>query len=84
MKKTMTAFSMIIVLILSLGVVAAQGTRTRDNIGADSVPVAVEVAPGMFYLGKTIQNGQLLEGYSFVHYAKDKEVHEKMTVDNSC
>ncbi|MBK5191003.1 MAG: matrixin family metalloprotease [Methanosarcinales archaeon] len=31
---------------------------------------AVEVAPGVFYLGESMDNGKVVEGYAFVHYVK--------------
>lgn len=34
---------------------------------------AVEVSPGVFYLGKSMDNGKVVEGYAFVHYAKGNE-----------
>ncbi len=34
---------------------------------------AIEVSPGVFYLGKSMDKGKVVEGYVFVHYAKGYE-----------
>ena len=31
---------------------------------------AVEVSPGVYYLGESMDNGKVVEGYAFVHYVK--------------
>lgn len=38
---------------------------------------AEEVAPGVFYLGKSMHKGKAVEGYAFVHYAKDSDKAKK-------
>ena len=38
---------------------------------------AVEVAPGVFYLGKSMDKGKVVEGYAFIHYAKDSDKAKK-------
>ena len=36
-----------------------------------------EVAPGVFYLGESMDKGKVVEGYAFVHYAKDSDKAKK-------
>jgi len=33
-------------------------------------PQATEVAPGLYYLGQTVDNGKVVEGYAKIHYKK--------------
>ncbi|NOR85018.1 matrixin family metalloprotease [archaeon] len=36
----------------------------------DLLENAVEVSPGVFYIGESMDKGQVVEGYAFVHYMK--------------
>ncbi len=38
---------------------------------------AEEVAPGIFYLGESVDKGKVVEGYAFVHYTKDFDKAKK-------
>ena len=45
--------------------------RTGEVKKTISIPEhAVEVAPGLYYLGQAVDNGQVVEGYARVHYKK--------------
>jgi hypothetical protein len=48
----------------------------EDNGQNNPLENAVEVAPGVFYLGESIDNGKVVEGYAFVHYVKPAATSE--------
>jgi len=79
MKRLILVF---LVLVFSAILVLA-GKPDLSSTNANVVPShghakvtipanAVEVAPGIFSLGNAVVNGEIVEGYAFVHY-KDKE-----------
>lgn len=64
-----------ILLICSVGLVLAGKPDFTDRVNPSgktvSIPAhAVEVAPGVFYLGTAVDNGRLVEGYAFIDYKK--------------
>ncbi len=69
MKKT---FIGLIVFLLVLGMVFAAKPNSveKGNPNGKIVAIpanAVEVSPGVFYLGKAIDNGRVVEGYAIIH-----------------
>ena len=46
---------------------------------------AVEVSPGVFYLGESVNKGKVVDGYAFVHYAKGSKsaAKSKPVVDDT-
>jgi len=67
-----------VLMVLILTTIATASAETMNkNQNADEQGIqeqlGVEVSPGVFYLGTSTHNGMLVEGYSFVHYAKDRE-----------
>jgi len=71
MKKILISLFVISILILSVGFVVAFAKNQKQELNLPKN--AVEVAPGVFYLGKAMDNGQVIESYAFVHYAKDSK-----------
>ncbi|MEM3113041.1 MAG: matrixin family metalloprotease [Candidatus Pacearchaeota archaeon] len=71
-------------MILSLGFVLAEkpnftnaGVVPSNNYASVKIPEnAVEVSPGVFYVGSVVDNGDIIEGYAFIHY-KDKKGNAK-------
>ena len=43
---------------------------------------AVEVSPGVFYLGESVDKGKVVEGYAFVHYAKPAVTSKPVWADD--
>ncbi|MFH0973701.1 MAG: matrixin family metalloprotease [Candidatus Micrarchaeota archaeon] len=70
MKKFL-ALVMFLVLVLASSVAFAvkpESPQTRKTI----IPIgAVEVAPGVYYLGHKISGGEFVEGFAFVHYREN-------------
>src|SRR3989338_9851317 len=69
MKKI---FIGLIAFLLVLGMVFAAKPNSVEKVNpvgkAVSIPPnAVEVSPGVFYLGKAIDNGRVVEGYAIIH-----------------
>ena len=69
MKKI---FIGLIVFLLVLGMVFAAKPNSAEKVNpvgkAVSIPPnAVEISPGVFYLGKAIDNGRVVEGYAIIH-----------------
>lgn len=69
MKKTKIA--VLLIVILSVSLVASVFVLAKPDVMPDkaNVPVvlpahAVEVAPGVFYLGKAVDKGRIVEGYA--------------------
>jgi len=64
MKKTIITLCMIFTLMISVGfVIAGKQGQKQDKVF--SLPEnAKEVAPGVFYLGKAIDKGKVVEGYA--------------------
>ena len=63
-------FSIILgVMLMSLGVVFATRPDAMPNQARNSFTIpdkAVEVSPGVFYLGKALDKGRVVEGYAFM------------------
>ena len=69
MKKAIIALFIVFTLIVSVGVIAVSAKKDKQKF---SLPEnAVKVAPGVFYLGKAIDKGRVVEGYAFM--LKDKK-----------
>ena len=69
----------ILITTIALLLAAVPGkASTKANVGVDNeskntfalLENAVEVSPGVFYLGKSMDKGKVVEGYVFIHYAK--------------
>jgi hypothetical protein len=93
-KKILWWFKMKIYLLLSVFLISAAlvAAAMPDPTTIDSVPSkgkstvtipahAVEVIPGVFRLGAAVVDGQVVEGYAFVHY-KEKPVKPATTCGN--
>ena len=78
MKKIIIAMCLVLVLMASLGFVVAGKNQQQKQDKEFALPDnAVEVAPGVFYLGKALDKGKVVEGYAFVHYAKGSDRAKK-------
>jgi hypothetical protein len=68
MKKYLAVSLILGVMLMTVGLVVAynQANQRVMNLPAN----AIEVAPGVFYLGRAIDNGRIVEGYAFVDYKK--------------
>ncbi len=74
-------------MVLAIGLVGAVSAKNDNsnqympsNAPANEISLlenAKEVAPGVFYLGKSMNKGKVVEGYAFVHYAKDSDRAKK-------
>jgi hypothetical protein len=69
---------LMLILVLGLSVAKPDLTPTTAIVGKSShnqtvvIPKhAVEMSPGIYWLGSSVQNGLLVEGYAFVDYKKD-------------
>ncbi|MFH1607915.1 MAG: matrixin family metalloprotease [archaeon] len=84
MKKIIIAMCMIFVVMTSLGFAVAGKNNMQKQGNEFSLPEnAVEVAPGVFYLGKALDKGKVVEGYAFV--IKDKKEFARATCgDGKC
>jgi hypothetical protein len=72
MKGNILYITCMILIFCLIGTVsAASGETTRAHNELNLPENAVEVSPGVFYLGKSMDKGKVVEGYAFVHYAKD-------------
>ncbi|MBT4869994.1 MAG: matrixin family metalloprotease [Candidatus Diapherotrites archaeon] len=74
MTKKIIAILILAILFFSIIVIAAKPNPVTVDVvpsnGHATVTIpsrAIEVTPGVFYLGTTIHNGELVEGYAFVH-----------------
>lgn len=84
MKKLITIF-VLATLFLSIASIGIAADNNPNNAQAEKLSLpenAVEVAPGVFYLGKALDKGQVVEGYAFVHYAKSSD-HSKPVWDDT-
>ncbi len=73
-KKTL-ALIIPMILVLSISAFVLAKPNFVPAINRASAPLtlpehAVEVAPGIFYLGTAIDNGRVVEGYAFIDYKK--------------
>ncbi len=83
MKKQIIFVGFVLAIIIGLAVLAFSKPDT-DRVPANLQPSgrtvtipanAVEVAPGVFDLGTPTVNGEVLQGYMFIHY-KDEFTHK--------
>jgi hypothetical protein len=84
MKKLIVSF-MLVTLLLSIAGIGMVTASKSNNAPEETLGLpenAVEVSPGVFYLGKSMDKGQVVEGYAFVHYAKSA-VGSKQVFDES-
>ena len=76
MKKMilcLTGLVLILGLIAGVNAAGAAVANKQNNAPAELLGLpenAVEVSPGVFYLGESMDKGKVVEGYAFVHYAK--------------
>ncbi|MFH1503165.1 MAG: matrixin family metalloprotease [Candidatus Diapherotrites archaeon] len=70
MKKTIIALCVVFTLMISVGLVVASAKNQNQKFNLPKH--AVEVSPGVFYLGKTIDKGKVVEGYAFMIRDKEK------------
>ncbi|MCK5459923.1 matrixin family metalloprotease [Candidatus Parcubacteria bacterium] len=72
MKKIILGLASIALVFGLIGSVGAINTASKkDQKKKFSLPEnAVEVSHGVFYLGESMNKGEVVEGYAFVHYAK--------------
>jgi len=74
LKKTLPAIVLTLALMATMGIaVAGNGRGSTDASSASasakkfSLPAhAIEVSPGVFYLGKAKDKGKVVEGYAFI------------------
>ncbi|MBU4069518.1 MAG: matrixin family metalloprotease [Nanoarchaeota archaeon] len=84
MKKQIIVLCTIFILMISVGfVIAGQKDKAQKPNKFILPKNAMEVAPGVFYLGKALDKGQLVEGYAFI--IKDKKEFARATCgDGKC
>lgn len=73
MKKYLILGLLAVILILSVGIALAgkpDSTPGKSKAVVTLPAKAVEIAPGVFSLGKAIEGGRIVEGYAFVDYKK--------------
>ena len=73
MKKIIVGFVLVILLlsVAGIGIVTASKPNNNGQLNRFSLPEnAVEVSPGVYYLGKSMNNKKVVDDYLFVHYAK--------------
>jgi len=65
MKKAIMFGVVIVIVLLSVGIVFAGKTQHQKPDKVFALPdKAVEVSPGVFYLGKSLDKGRVVEGYA--------------------
>lgn len=70
--------------IAALIVITTSAKTAKKHDTTFSLPEsAIEVAPGVFSLGKVKHNGMLVEGYAYVHY-KENKAEKQCINDNVC
>ncbi len=69
MKKTIIALCVVFTLMISVGMVVTSAKNQKQKFNLPKH--AVEVSPGVFYLGKALDKGKVVEGYAFVHDKKE-------------
>ena len=84
MKKTIIAMCMVFVLMASLGfvVTSAKNQEQKKDKEFAFPDNAVEVSPGVFYLGKALDKGKVVEGYAFLMKKKEKFAKPGTVCDN--
>jgi hypothetical protein len=88
MKKLIVSF-VLVILFLSIAEMGMVTANKANNAPAEKFGLpenAVEVSPGVFYLGESMVKGKVVEEYIFVHYAKGHEPVKKVkpTTDDGC
>ncbi|MBA3047379.1 matrixin family metalloprotease [Patescibacteria group bacterium] len=95
MKKILILAVLMLALLFSVSAVIAgkpdskAGKAVNPTVEKNnefSLPEnAKEVAPGVFYLGESMDKGKVVEGYAFVHYAKGSKsaARPKPVVDDT-
>ena len=71
--KTLIVSFVLVTLFLSIAGIGMVTASEPNNAQAEKLSLpenAVEVSPGFFYLGKSMDKGNVVEGYAFVHYVK--------------
>jgi hypothetical protein len=97
--KSLVLGVVLVVLLATAGLVFAAGNQAQeegalwqlwdlapakeDNGQNNPLENAVEVAPGVFYLGESMDKGKVVEGYAFIHYAKGYEPEVLETEDST-
>ncbi len=72
MKRLIVSF-VLVTLFLSIAGIGMATASNQNNAHAEKLGLpenAVEVSPGVFYLGESMDKGKVIEGYAFVHYMK--------------
>jgi hypothetical protein len=80
MKKLIVSF-VLVTLFLSIAGIGMVTANKANNAQAEGLTLpenAVEVSPGVFYLGESMDKGKVVEEYIFVHYAKGHEPVKKV------
>lgn len=80
MKKQIFTTAFVMLVLISIFVIAQPGKNripagTQGSATVDVPHHAIEIAPGIFDLGTTDINGEVLQGYMFIHY-KDEFTHK--------
>ncbi|MBU2562744.1 MAG: matrixin family metalloprotease [Nanoarchaeota archaeon] len=86
MKKIIITMCMVFVLIFSVGFIAVSAKNQKQDKEFALPKNAVEVAPGVFYLGYALDKGKIVEGYAFLmKNSQDKKVRKpKPSTESSC
>lgn len=66
--KTLVRIALSLVLLTLIGGASLAGGPPDPRPPVDLPEQAVEVAPGLYYLGTEVHKDKLVEGYAFVHY----------------
>jgi len=78
MNKVKSILAVLVVISMIIPVMAfSVNSQKGQTISEQNKIGGVEVAPGVFYLGQAMDKGQVVEGYAFVHYAKDSNEIKK-------
>lgn len=87
MKKLIVSF-VLVTLFLSIAGIGMVTASKPNNAPTEEFTLpenAVEVSPGVFYLGESMDKGKVVEEYLFVHYAKGHEPVKKVKpTDEGC
>jgi hypothetical protein len=71
--KRLPVLGLFLVLAFAAGAaLAVKPDLPQEEKGKTVIPAsAVEVAPGVYYLGQRLRDGEVVEGFAFVHYHKN-------------
>lgn len=80
MKKQVITTAFVMLVLISIFAIAQPGKNripavTKGGAIVEVPPHAIEIAPGIFELGTANVNGEVLQGYMFIHY-KDEFTHK--------